>query len=188
MSVLREILSWSKSCPAWQRDALRRLVQNGTLSTSDLSELTLICQSAHGLSPPETPVPANQPLSEEHLPPDLQSNQAVTLATIEDVQHVNVLAGNQALPFGSAGLTIVYGDSASGKSSYARILKCACRARSRPKRILPGVFSATANGVARATIRFKVGNEDASHQWQDGETIRSPLASVSVFDSACALH
>ena len=188
MSVLREILGWSKSCPAWQRDALRRLVQNGTLSTNDFSELTLICQSKHGLLPPETPVPANQPLSEEHLPPDVQSDQAVSLASIEDVQHVNALASNQTLPFGPAGLTVVYGDSASGKSSYARILKCACRARSRPKRILPDIFSATAKDGASATIKFKVGSQDTSHQWQDGETIRSPLASVSVFDSACALH
>ena len=188
MSVLREILGWSKSCPAWQRDALRRLVQNGTLSTNDFSELTLICQSKHGLLPPETPVPANQPLSEEHLPPDVQSDQAVSLASIEDVQHVNALASNQTLPFGPAGLTVVYGDSASGKSSYSRILKCACRARSRPKRILPDIFSATAKDGASATIKFKVGSQDTSHQWQDGETIRSPLASVSAFDSACALH
>lgn len=188
MSVLREILSWSKSCPAWQRDALRRLLQNGTLSTKDLSDLTLICQSAHGLLPDETQVPANHPLSEEHLPPDVQSNQAVVLTTIEAVQHVNAIAGKQPLAFSSAGLTVVYGDNASGKSGYARILKCACRARSRPKRILPDVFSASANDVAGATIKFKVGSQDDSHEWQDGETVRSSLALVSVFDSACALH
>ncbi len=188
MSVLREILSWSKSCPPWQRDALRRLLQNRTLSTKDLSELTLICQSAHGLLPGETQAPANHPLSEAHLPPDVQSNQAVVLTTIEAVQHVNAIAGKQPLVFGSAGLTVVYGDNASGKSGYARILKCACRARSRPKRILPDVFSATANDVASATIKFKVGSQDDSHEWQDGETVRSSLALVSVFDSACALH
>ena len=188
MSVLREILSWSKSCPMWQRDALRRLIQNGTLSKDDFSELTLICQSKHGLLPPEILVPANHPLSDEHLPPDIQSNQAVALTAVEGVQHVNALTTKQPLVFGSTGLTVVYGDNASGKSGYARILKCACRALSRPKRVLPDVFSATANDVASATIKFKVGGEDASHAWQDGETIRSPLASVSVFDSACALH
>ena len=97
MSVLKKILSWSKSCPAWQRDALRRLLQNGTLSTKDLSELTLICQSAHGLLPSETQAPANQPLSEEHLPPDVQGDQAVVLTTIESVQHVNAIVGNVAI-------------------------------------------------------------------------------------------
>lgn len=188
MSVLREILSWSKSCPIWQRDALRRLVQNGTLSTNDLAELKLICQLKHGLLPPETVVPTDQPLSEEHLPPDIQSNQAVDLTAIEAVQHVNALTRKQSLAFRSAGLTVVYGDNASGKSGYARILKCACRARSRPNQILPDVFGATTNDVASATIKFKVGSQDNSHQWQDGETIRSPLVSVSVFDSACALH
>jgi len=188
MSVLKEILSWSKSSPAWQRDALRRLVQNGTLSTKDLNELTLVCQSPYGLLPAETQPPATQPLSEEHLPPDVHSNQAVALTAIEDIQHVNALACKQPLVFGSTGLTVVYGDNASGKSGYARILKCACRARSRPKRILPNVFGATTLDVASAIIKFKFANQDGSHDWQDGENIQSPLALVSVFDSACALH
>ena len=39
--VLKEILDWSQSQdrPAWQRDALRRLVSKGELSKDDIREL-----------------------------------------------------------------------------------------------------------------------------------------------------
>src|SRR6266404_3264011 len=140
MSVVKEILSWSRSCPDWQRDALRRLVQGGTLSANDLAELKVICQAAHNLSPPSASALAGQPLSEEHLSQDPIQNQSVTLTTIEDAKNVNAIASQQPLTFGATGLTILYGDNASGKSGYARVLKSACRARSRPKRILSDVF------------------------------------------------
>ena len=188
MSVLKEIFSWSKTCPAWQRDALRRLVQNEALSTSDFAELALICRSAHDALPSGTVAPASEPISERHLPPDVTSDQSVTLTSIEAVEHVNAIVGKRPLVFGATGLTVIYGDNASGKSGYARILKSACRARSRPKRILPDVFNKTASAIATATIKFKVGVLGDAHVWRDGDNSVSPLASVSVFDSACALH
>jgi len=48
MDVLKEILNWSQERPAWQRDALRRLVVVGDLLDKDIDELTEICKSAHG--------------------------------------------------------------------------------------------------------------------------------------------
>jgi AAA domain-containing protein len=188
MSVVKEILTWSKSCPDWQRDALRRLVQNGTLSANDLTELNVICQSAHDSLPDSTSPLAGQSFSEEHLPQDPIENQPVAIITIEDAKNVNAIVSKQPLTFGAIGLTILYGDNASGKSGYARVLKSACRARSRPKRILSDVFKTTGNDPASATIRFKVGANPNFHSWQDGDTAVSPLASVSVFDSACALY
>jgi hypothetical protein len=35
--ALRAILDWSKDRSAWQRDALRRLLQNGELSEADIA-------------------------------------------------------------------------------------------------------------------------------------------------------
>lgn len=50
MDVLKEILNWSQERPIWQRDALRRLVLAGDLLDNDISELTKICKSVHGLT------------------------------------------------------------------------------------------------------------------------------------------
>ena len=37
--VMQDILDWSKSRPAWQRDALRRIIINGELGETDFAEL-----------------------------------------------------------------------------------------------------------------------------------------------------
>lgn len=49
MSVLQAILAWSQRRPAWQRDALRRLLVNGTVGQDDIDELVVISALAHGL-------------------------------------------------------------------------------------------------------------------------------------------
>jgi hypothetical protein len=63
MSVLEELLKWSTDRPAWQRDALRRLVLNGELSDDDIPVLTEICKSAHGLAEQQDIAP----LAKEHV-------------------------------------------------------------------------------------------------------------------------
>jgi hypothetical protein len=57
VTVLQEILEWSKDRPQWQRDALRRLVTDGELSDDDIRALTEICKSAHGLAEPQEVTP-----------------------------------------------------------------------------------------------------------------------------------
>lgn len=188
MSALKDILNWSKTSPEWQRDALRRLLQQGKLSDADFIDLTKLCKSAHGLTTAEDIVPAAIPLAEEHLPADVQDDSPVVLASVQNVQNVNIISTKLPLLFGASGLSIVYGDNATGKSGYARILKLACRARSKPKRILPNVFSNAATGPSEAVIGFKVGDKDDSYHWKDGKGGSAILASVSVFDSACALQ
>jgi hypothetical protein len=188
MPALKDILSWSKTSPQWQRDALRRLLQQGKLSDADFIELTKLCKSAHGLTTAEDNVPTAIPLAEEHLPADVQDNSPVVLVTIRNVQNVNIISTKLPVTFGTSGLSVVYGDNATGKSGYARILKQACRARSKPKRILPNIFSNVAAGPSEAVIGFKVGDKDDSYHWKDGQGGSAMLASVSVFDSACALQ
>ena len=57
MTVLQEILEWSKDRPDWQRDALRRLALNGNLSVDDIQTLVEICKAAHGLAETQEVVP-----------------------------------------------------------------------------------------------------------------------------------
>jgi len=63
-TVLEEILEWSQDRPAWQRDALRRLVVNGELSEGDIRDLSEICKSAYGLAEQQHSVP----LAKDHVP------------------------------------------------------------------------------------------------------------------------
>ena len=124
VSVLQEILEWSQGRPAWQRDALRRVVQNGELSADDIRDLVEICKAAHGLAEQLD----STPLTRDHVPETSGTDAPVSLESIFHHRGVNALAEGQTLRF-APNLTVVYGDNAAGKTGYIRILKSACRAR-----------------------------------------------------------
>jgi hypothetical protein len=153
MIVLEELLKWSEERPSWQRDALRRLVQNGELSDDDLHALTEVCKSHHGLAEAQDIAP----LAKEHVPEAGSGAAPVSLDSIFHHRGVNALAEDQTLKF-SPKLTVVYGDNAAGKTGYIRILKSACRARGQEK-ILGNVVSGAAPPTPVVSIKYHVGAE-----------------------------
>lgn len=175
-AALADIVEWSKTCPAWQRDALRRLCLQDQLEPSDIAELTALCKDGA----------TAQPLGAEHVKDAAASAVAVTLKSLHTVQHVNALAAGETLTFDKTGVTVLYGDNGSGKSGYARILKRACRARSpRGETILSNIYSA-ANGNPTATIEFAVNGNNRSSTWLLNQPADAMLSAVSVFDSRTA--
>lgn len=178
MTVLQEILEWSKDRPPWQRDALRRLVLNGDLSAEDIHALAEICKGSHGLAEQQDA----EPLGKEHVP-DKAAGAPVSLISIFHHRGVNALAEDQTLKFGPS-LTVVYGDNGAGKTGYIRILKSACRARGSEK-ILGNVVSGTSPLAPVVAIRYKVGAETDSREWAGGSEDEF-VSRVSVFDTQCA--
>ncbi|HPQ44746.1 MAG TPA: AAA family ATPase [Syntrophales bacterium] len=178
MSVLEEILEWSQDRPSWQRDALRRLLQNGDLTDDDLRDLTEICKSAHGLAEE-----GFVPLTKEHVPDTRARTAPVSLVSIFHHRGVNALAEDQTLKFVPK-LTVVYGDNAAGKTGYIRILKSACRARGQEK-ILGNVISGAAPPTSAVSIKYKVGTEPTAREWT-GNGEDDFISRVSVFDTQCA--
>ncbi|MCH7725473.1 MAG: hypothetical protein IH991_03165 [Planctomycetes bacterium] len=159
MTVLEQLLEWSQDRPAWQRDALRRLVQNGELSDDDIRALVDICKSAHGLADQE----GIAPLTKEHVPQKTAGSEPVALVSIFHHRGVNALAEDQTLEF-APNLTVVYGDNAAGKTGYIRILKSACRARGQ-ERILGNVASGAAPLSPVVSIKYKVGAGVELREW-----------------------
>lgn len=179
MNVLQEILIWSQTRPAWQREALRRLVQNGELSEDDILVLAEICKGAHGLAEPQD----TTPLAKEHVPDKAAAVAPVALDSIFHHRGVNALAEGQTLKFAS-GLTVVYGDNGAGKTGYIRILKSACRARGQEK-ILGNVVSGTAPHSPIVAIKYKAGDSPELREWS-GDGQDELISRVSVFDTQCA--
>lgn len=179
MTVLDELLAWSQDRPAWQRDALRRLVLHGELSEDDIRIVTDVCKSAHGLAEPQDALP----LGREHLPKTVANSAAVSLVSIFHRRGVNALAEDQRLNLASA-LTVVYGDNAAGKTGYIRILKSACRARGQ-EQILGNVVAGMAPPSVEVSIKYKVGAEPEPREWAGGGE-DAFIARVSVFDTQCA--
>ena len=179
MTVLHEIHKWSQDRPAWQRDALRRLVLKGELSAGDIRGLVELCKSAHGLASQQEVAP----LTEEHMPKHRGTAASVSLVSIFHHRGVNALAEGQTLKF-APNLTVVYGDNAAGKTGYIRILKNACRARGQEK-ILGNVLSVTTPLTPVVAIKYKVGAEHEPREWS-GKGEDEYISRVSVFDSQCA--
>lgn len=176
--ALADILAWSKDCPKWQRDALRRLCVKGELEDADLDELTVVCKSKGK---------GSVPLAADHIPDREAAATTVNLRAISGTENVNALKPGERLTFDKAGLTVVYGDNGSGKSGYARILKKACRARMPPKgdRILPNIY-AKKTGPQKAVIDFSANGHNRSQSWTADAPAAPLLSSVSVFDSRTA--
>lgn len=178
--LLREIVRWSADRPAWQRDALRRLVPAGTIEPAELEELLAICKAARGLLPPQ---PA-RPLAESQLGPVEADAEPVTLISLTHHQGVNALAGEQTVSFGPQ-VTVVYGQNAAGKSGYTRVLKQACRARAH-EQVLGNVLQTATPLTAAATLRYRKGTSEGTVKWEDGAPALPVLGAISIFDAQCA--
>ena len=182
-TVLETILEWSLNRPAWQRDALRRIIADGTPDEEDLSEILALCKKEHG---DETVSVSPVPLDEIHLPVDPGSGESVTLSQLGDVVGVNQLASDQILKFESAGITVIYGPNGTGKSGYSRILKKACRSRHAGD-IMPDVYSPSPTGNATATMVASSGsNPVVEVDWEDDGSPPELLSAITVFDRDCA--
>jgi hypothetical protein len=189
MSALHSILNWSVTRPDWQRDALRRIVAQGTLQEADLNELGSLCRAKHNAVQSNGPAIACQPLTANHLPPPPGAESSVILLALANLQRVNRLPSDQTLTFGDGvGLTVVYGDNGSGKSGYARVIKKACRTRGTPVPIKPNVYSQEAPAPASATITCRVGASNHTVTWTDKVESDPRLANIFVFDTFTAGH
>ena len=189
VSALHDILKWSENRPEWQRDALRRIVSQETISETDLCELDRLCRSKHAADKSTEPSIALQPLTAAHLPPAPGAASSVTLVSVGNLQFVNRLPSNQVLEFGTApGLTIVFGDNGSGKSGYARVVKKACRTRGIPPAIRPNAFKPDPKAPATAEIVFQSAASRSAYTWTDGKPSDPRLANIFVFDATTADH
>ncbi len=186
ISVYDEILNWSVLKPAWQRDALRRLVVNGALTEKDIEELLLLVKAAHGIIGPSQISIAPIPLEGSHICMESAADQPVSLLSISDVCNVNAICSQKPLVFSENGMTIVYGENGTGKSGYVRILKMLCRARTADNKILANVFSDDYDKPKSACVNYKHGASGVPFMMEEGKPGPQELSCINVFDMGCA--
>jgi energy-coupling factor transporter ATP-binding protein EcfA2 len=118
----------------------------------------------------------------EHLPQVKAGDPPVRFVSIGQPEHVNALASDEPLTFEATGLTIIYGDNASGKSGYARLLKRIARARHQEE-VLSDVFRDTALAKPTAHLIVRVGDDETSLTWP--ESTPPELQRMLFYDEAC---
>ena len=185
MSILQEILVWTKGLTAWQSDAVARLLAKQTLTAEDQDDLFALLKAAHGIPDPKDRNP--KPLTADQIPAPVKATMHVELHAIKNMRHVNAIAENQHLPFSATGMTVIYGDNGSGKSGYSRVLKRACRARDQMEAIHPNAnLPAGKAGAPEAAFEIAVDGVAKDAHWTQGKAAPPELSSFAIFDSRCA--
>lgn len=175
-AALTDLVTWAEKRPAWQKDALRRLVTGETLDDPAIAELTELCLD---------PSRAHTPISQSHIATEANAAESISLVSIKNPIAINALARQQELSFEPSGLTVIYGDNGSGKSGYVRILKHACRSRDEKFAIHRDLEDKN-DTPQSAEICFARGVNTEQFNWTpDGEP-HNDLPSVSIFDSRSA--
>lgn len=185
MSLLHEIHSWSQTLKPCLSDALRRLLQNTTLTDEDHDDLFALLLSEAGIPDSKTRVAV--PLDLNHLPSVGTAGTTLRLLSLKNFKNVNRIAEDQKLEFVPVGLTVIYGENGTGKSGYSRVLKLACRARGVKGVVLPNAHVPKKNqGVPEAKFVIDHNGKESTLQWQHGTPMHIDLTALSVFDSQCA--
>lgn len=173
MTIGEDLATWLKDRPDWQQDAVARFCANESLSTDDVS--TIADQLIEGT------YPTSQGISATDIPGSSPTGRPVCLQAIADVAGVNALLPDQELTFGDTGLTIIYGDNASGKSGYARLIREAVTARIKGD-LLGDVF-ATERTPSAASVRYTVDGQPEC--WTLGGASHQSLSAVRFYDEMC---
>jgi len=189
MSALDSIIKWAEEdLLDWQRDAVRRLLTQEELTSEDKEEILRMIKESHDIKDPEHPAPKPKPLKKGDVSGAPQITTKITLKALKELQNVNAIPDGSSLPFAHKGLTVIYGENASGKSGYARVLKKACNARDTKEKLLPNVYRKKSAGPAQACIKFSIKDgPDDEVIWKDGQKVEpNILSNICVFDSKCA--
>ena len=176
--LIQAIVNWSRGRPHWEQVALTRLARGEEVDREAVSDLASLAEqeaSDSELCSHSVDVRDFSTWSSDSYP--------VSIVQISDPSSVNALAPDGKLSFGSQGLTVVYGENASGKSGYARIVKKVTRSRHSAD-VLSNVFMDAVEPSARFTVRR--GEHEIELKWPEDRP--EYLAQVSFYDSECATH
>ena len=111
---------------------------------------------------------------------------SMRLVKISNARHVNRLLTDQTVEFNPR-MTVIYGENASGKTGYVRVLKAAAGSRT-AETVLPDIYR-TATASPSATIEYQLGEATEQVQWSNRTTMPPGLSRISVFDPPVApLH
>lgn len=182
MSVYQDILNWSQSRPTFVQDALRRLITSTTLTQTDINELVQLVKKECG----DTTVTLTAiPLDNTHIPITTTSSGSYPkLISLSNPINICALHNQGRLQFSNIGLTVIYGNNGSGKSSYSRILRKLCWSRNPSVTLKKNVFIPSTN---QQRVDFVVENNgtNVSFTWTEGSPSNRILNSIFVFDNDC---
>jgi energy-coupling factor transporter ATP-binding protein EcfA2 len=182
MAIYNEILVWVNNKPSFLKDALRRIISSSAITQTDIDELVLLLKKENG----DTTVTLNAiPIDNTHIPTTVATGTVYPkLISIKDPINVCALHNQGHLQFPNTGLTVVYGNNGSGKSSYSRILKKLCWSRNSNVELKKNVFSPSAS-QQKVDFIIEVNGTSTPFQWRENSPTHSALSSIFIYDNDC---
>ena len=182
MAIYQEILTWSQNRPLFIQDALRRLITSNALTQSDIDELVQLVKKECG----DTSISLNAiPLDSTHIPTTTATTGSYPkLISLSNPINICALHNQGNLQFPNTGLTVIYGNNGSGKSSYSRILKKLCWSRNPSVELKKNVFTPSTN---RQQVDFVIEDNGSTINipWIENGPVNPILNSIFVFDNDC---
>src|SRR5690606_38929509 len=120
MPILNDIIDWLEKKHSFWQVAVDRLMRNYEITNTDVAELKEICKVDFGLSGVKFDAVNFNDLRD--FADKSANDDNIILSKIKNIDNINALSKSSELEFAPNGLTIVYGDNGSGKSSYVSIL------------------------------------------------------------------
>lgn len=174
LTLEEQIVTWSQQLPAWQRVLLAHIVQGSSFSEESLQQLIDRTISDHAIEDVD--------LNIDHFATSSPAAPPVGLRCVSNLQHVNAISSEMPLTICKDGLTIIYGDNASGKSGYARLLNRIATSR-KTTEVLTDVFQDTQEAVPSAKIGYFQGDDHYELDWNESKNPRLP--EILFYDSSC---
>ena len=178
MTEARQILiDWANDQSGWIKLVVKEVIDTRSpIPAEILEEIYKYFLIEKELEPGET----SQIESLDFVEQNGNAVEKFFLKEIAGVANVNRLTSDQVINF-NPGITIVFGENASGKSGYVRILKKLAATRSQEE-ILPDVTQATNAGSPKAVLSYIIGDKEVNLTW-NGETRVAPFNRINIFDS-----
>jgi ABC-type cobalamin/Fe3+-siderophores transport system ATPase subunit len=187
MALRDELHSWLATQPAWQQDLAKRLTTRASLDGDAYEEALRVVKAAFGALDEGETAPEPLPLTLDDLPAGPAAG-APRLLAFGRLRGVGAVSPDHELRFAEAGLTVIYGQNAVGKTTYVRALKRVCRTIDRDAEVRGNVFARPDGGGAgpSAKVELSMGGDTRAQQLDLTTPADLGLQAISVFDSQCA--
>lgn len=174
------LIEWANQQDHWIRAATAEIIESQTrLTDEQIDGFYELLLREKGLQAGDA---VNIPLLVDKET-DSDPEQVLTLNQVTDVQNVNALCSGQTIDFNPR-LTVIFGENATGKSGYVRILKGAAAVRT-AESVLSDVTKELVQPSAKIsyTLGLSPKPENVTHVNWHGEKGIAPLTRLDVFDS-----
>jgi len=171
------LVAWANAQDPWVRATVLEVIlsrqEPGDASLTRLYELMLVEKGLRDGGIPEVP--------ELSVGADVgEKAETLSLLALKNIVGVNALAPNQEITFNKT-LTLIFGENATGKTGYVRVLKRLAQVRATDA-ILPDVHATAPPKAMGAEISYKLGDSAEVCRWT-GDAGVSPFTRMSVFDT-----